>query len=408
MNEEKPTKSARPVLEAIRAELRSEASMGPSRLELEKRRLLASVDAGRPVTADTGHFGWAPRVAIAAAVLLAVIGAVTWRLIDRPELPSSIHLTGLWRLAGNDALASGQRARVPENQGAKIVWPDKTALWLASQAEVSLEGPDAVRFERGRLLASVAPREAARAFRIDTPLGRIIVHGTAFSVTGDGDRIAVRLYEGSVTFERSGETIPLTPGLELSLQKGDAPGVHPIDETGMLADLLITERTAHLEGPPVPELGRRFEMSALDIVVDRAPPEPADGVTPPRKRRVRNRSAAPGDAGDAKTSKPDGLFLDPEIEAIEVEAAEAPGDSDPAPRIEAMIRKGRYKDGIRAAEAYLEAHPKGRHVERVQFLKGYCQTRSGDLKAGREAFEHYLIEFPEGRYWKSVHDILGE
>jgi len=386
--------------------------MGPARLELEKRRLLAELDGTKEVleTRRTRTRRWLA----AAAVLLALGGAAMWRLADGERALAPVAIAGMWRLSEGDALSSGSPARVPGDRGAKIVWPDQTAVWLGPGAEVSLSPDDdaLVRFRQGRLLASVRPVEQGRSFRVSTFAGTVMVHGTAFSVTGDGGRVVIRLHEGEVTFEREGEALALTPGSELVVERGRPPQVREIDAVGVLADLMIAERTADLAGPPVPALGTRFEMPPIDIVVSRPAAEDSDALLPerPSKRRSGDRKAGtPSVRVEVPRGQPAAdLFLDPELEAIEVEAAETPADEDPAPLIEGMIRKGRYPACVEAADAYLAAEPKGAYSERVQFLKGYCQTRSGNLKAGREAFETYLIRFPEGRYWKRVSDILGE
>jgi hypothetical protein len=317
------------------------------------------------------------------------------------------------RLNQGESLFSGRSVRVPDGQGAKIVWPDQTAIWLAGNAEVSLLATDitSLQFQKGRLLASVRPVEPGKSFRVYTALGTVVVHGTAFSVSGDGDRIALRLHEGVVTFEHAGDSVTLAPGSELVMQKGRSFQVRRMDDTGVLADLMIAEKTADLEGPPVPILGRQFEMSTIDIVANK-PAAPVVETAPTerlKKRRAKPPKPALSDAGDIVGKKQgDDLFLDPDLEAIEVESVDVIQDKDPTALIESMIQKSRYISCIRAAETYLDTHPKGTFAERVHFLKGYCQTRSGNLKAGREAFETYLIRFPEGRYWKRVSDILGE
>jgi ferric-dicitrate binding protein FerR (iron transport regulator) len=411
------SRPGKPLLGEVRDALHSSAAMGPARLELEKRRLLARLEAAEEVTAVSEARNPRTRrwLVAAAAVLLALGGAAMWRVLDEGERARvPVALAGLWRLSEGDALSSGSPARVPGDRGAKIVWPDQTAIWLGPDAEISLAPPAAalVRFRQGRLLASVRPVERGGSFRVSTPAGMIVVHGTAFSVTGDSRRIALRLYEGRVTFEHAGKEIALTPGSELVMEHGRSPEVRKVDDMGVLADLMIAERTAALAGPPVPVLGTRFEMSPIDIVVTRPAPAGLDETPPERPSKRRPKTAKPGGASglaEAPQGQPErDLFLDPEIEAIEVKAAEAPGDEDPAPLIEPMIQKGRYPACVDAADAYLEAHPGGVYAERVQFLKGYCQTRSGNLKAGREAFETYLVRFPEGRYWKRVSDILGE
>jgi hypothetical protein len=403
---------------AMKEYLAKSADIGPSRLAVEQRRLLTAVEREKAGVQRrrSKSMKWVAAVAAAAAMILVIVGV---RILLKPTLTQSstpLTLSGLVQLKSGEALLSGNTATVPSSEGAKIVWPDHTAVWLreTSKIRVAETGEDTVELSEGRLLATVTPRAHAKPFVAKTPLGRVTVHGTVFSVSVNASHVVVRLYEGAVTFAYQGSDLSLRPGSELDVRKGKEPVIRPMDDTGVLADLMIGEKTATLEGPPLPLFGRDKEMPAATEAGAPALPKPSNTSTSrrPDKKPARNPKPSVPETRINESLQSTDSFVDPSLNDIEVkrvkESSMTAEDEDPTSHIESLMRQGDYEDCIALTDEYLKKFPSGTYAERIQYLKGCCETKAGDLKAGREAFERYLIQFPEGRQWKRVHQILGE
>jgi hypothetical protein len=287
-----------------------------------------------------------------------------------------------------------------------MIWPDSTVLWLKGSTcvEFDKEPLSRLKITTGALLASVAPRER-RDFAIQAPLGTVRVHGTVFAIRVRNETVTVRLHEGNVTFERPGKKTVLSSGESLHVEKGKKESVSLIDESGLLQDLMIAERTAELSGPPVPVLGRNIAMAPLDVVAKRPQSASRPSRPSPQKRPAQRLPASLKSSPSNTPDAGEALFVDPELQAIDVI------HQSTLPRhllIESLIRKRDYKNCIVEAEKALAFPAPDINSERVLYLKGYCEMRAGNLKAGREAFEHYLIPFPSGRRQKRIQEILGE
>jgi hypothetical protein len=418
MMDDKLKDNARPHLFALRKDLEARAKIDSARLALERRRLVAAIEEA-PTARVLGGNASSKTVWIissaAAAILLVIFGAWMYGNLDEQDNPSPLMLSGLQHLAKGDALLSGRIARVPSAGGAKIVWPNRTAIWLAENATMRISADVDTRVEliEGRLLAAVMPVANGKSFKVQTPYGTVEVHGTAFSVSCDQERVIVRLHEGAVTFRMKMKDISLQPGFKLTMRRGRSPTIAPIDDIDVMADLMIAEKTADLDGPKVPQLNRRDKMPQSARVADPVQSLNAADGSQPRAAGKKPKPSKPlsPDVKAAEPSRQDsGLFIDPSLNEVEVlsgnEAAKQ--DTDPSAMIESLMRQGDYVACIAACNDYLSRFQGGAYAERVQYLKGCCQTKSGDLKAGREAFERYLISFPEGRQLNRVNQILGE
>jgi hypothetical protein len=408
-------------IEAFKEALYADVHQGPARLSLERRRLLAKIsraesERGGIARRRLGRV-WLAAALSAAASVAALLAVVVIRGGADHEEVAPLELTGLWRLETGDALSQGGALTVPASEGAKILWPDHTAFWIGQRSEMAFSAGDinAPHLSEGRLLATVSPREKSASFRVGTPAGVVVVHGTVFSVSVAEDGVRVRLHEGRVTFDGKAGRVRLEPHSELFVAPGAAPVVSPIDDAGVLKDLMIAERTSGLAGPPVPDLGRYIAMPTMDVVV--RPKDPKDAEDPrPLDRKMARRGerrasrpatdlAAPPLADEPTLALPERDVNDPTLEDIEVVHRQA---QSAVPRIEALIRERRYAEGIAVADEYLKHQKVAEDADRVLYLRGYCEMRRGNLKAGREAFETYLIQFPKGRHWERVQDILSD
>jgi ferric-dicitrate binding protein FerR (iron transport regulator) len=369
---------AGPTLARLREELHADADLGPARLELERRRLVATVASGPRAARfrKAVALGAVAGLAAAAAALLVFIATAP---PAKPDAP--IRITGLVDVGAADPLTDGRTARVPPSSGAKLALADGTALWLGAESAVSSPdgGAHRIRLEAGRALAQVARQKGPARFVFETMYGDIEVHGTVFSARITAAGLTVDLYEGAVRFSRGDTSIDLKPGESLLVRRDGAIAARgPIDRAAVLADLMITEKTADLPGAPVPRLAPPAEIApgAASVESTARPISPAAPapVPPPEAKRPTRRPPA-----EAKAKEP----------AAPVEATAEPAPfAHPAP-----------------AEIAVEAAPP---ADEKLFLDAYEKAVSGEPEDARALLEKYLASFPDGRYWQRVAEILGE
>jgi len=368
---------AGPTLAKLREALHEDADLGPARLELERRRLVAAVSSG-PLAArfrKAVAFGAVAGLAAAAAALLVFFATSPPAEPDAP-----IRITGLVDVGAADPLAGGRTARVPPSSGAKLALADGTVLWLGADSAVSSPdgGVHRIRLEAGRALAHVARQKGPVRFVVETAYGDIEVHGTVFSLRVAATGLTVDLYEGAVRFSRGDASFDLKPGESLRVRRDGAVAARgPIDRAAVLADLLITEKTADLRGAPVPKLAPvEPEAAAVPAPTSIAPTPPA---APP---------AAPQAAPKRPVRKPPAVAPEPEP-AAPVDAPVAPAPLA-GPELTAIA---------------VEASPP---ADEKLFLDAYEKAVSGEPGDARALLERYLASYPDGRYWRRVAEILGE
>ncbi len=113
--------------------------------------------------------------------------------------PGSATVRDLSELRPGDVVAAGAEP-VSFGRAGLVTWTlaPGSALRVRSAAEVG----HTVVLERGSLRAEVTPRDPAEglveAFAVEVPGTRVAVHGTAFSVTLEGDRAIVDVEHGAV------------------------------------------------------------------------------------------------------------------------------------------------------------------------------------------------------------------
>lgn len=198
--------------EALRSRRAEPPELGPSRLELERRRLLARLaDEGRsrsPVRRPARPLRWAAAAAVAAACAAIAL------FYARPGEPV-VSLTGAWRVEPGDAIAGGALVRVPERGRASLLLPDGTRIAADGGAvlRVARGAGTEISLLEGRIAADVARREERSGpFVVSTEFGDVAVMGTVFAVAVDGEGATVRLYEGRVRLSSAGRGITLSPG----------------------------------------------------------------------------------------------------------------------------------------------------------------------------------------------------
>jgi hypothetical protein len=368
-----------PILGALRQELHADADLGPARLELERRRLVATIASGPHASR-----GARAAAAIAAVAAAAIAAAAAIYLVVAGETapappPRRAALAGLVDVGATELLAAGRAARVASSDGAKIALADGTAVWLAADTSVSAADPGAhrLRLDAGRALAHVAPQRGVRRFVVETPHGDIEVRGTVFAARVAESGLVIDLYEGAIRFSRGGVTVDVDPGESLRVRAdGAIASRSPIDRAAVLADLLITEKTAQLPGAPVPRLAPvEPEEVTAPAHAPPAPPPPAAAPGPPPPKRPLGK---------------------PPAEA----PATAPAPPPAAAPVEAAPLAGPELAGIAVVSAPA--------ADERLFLDAYEKAVSGEPEDARALLERYLAAFPDGRYWRRVAEILGE
>ncbi|MCP4593534.1 MAG: PEGA domain-containing protein, partial [bacterium] len=104
-------------------------------------------------------------------------------------------------LSFGSALGVGERLAVGQGQ-AVVDLSTGVTLFLDAETEVSIDRLSTkameVELSRGRLVAQVDPERVGPRFEITTRSGRILVTGTAFSVTTEKQQVEVEVFRGSV------------------------------------------------------------------------------------------------------------------------------------------------------------------------------------------------------------------
>ena len=343
----------------LRDELYAEVARSDSRLEMDRRRLVARIGRQEPERAP--RKGLIVGLSLGAAVAAAALALFVLIPIEEQAPPRPISLSGLWRVDFGDAVSAGSEIRVPPNAGAKLVMKDHTTFWLGASTRASMKDgdPSTITLTHGRMLTVVTPRKAGSDLTVKTPMGNVRIHGTTLSILVDGESMRVRLHEGTVDVISNGETIPVSPGHQVEVRRGAAIVVSPIDRAGVLADLMIAEKTADLDGPPVPR---------IDPAVEKHAKKAKDRIDPVTKKT-------------------------PET---------APSHKSRVSQI--SVRNKPKKDQDAGATGEVEEEV----IEEKLFTKAYVEAQAGNLSTGRKLLEEYLSAHPDGRYWQRVVDILGE
>lgn len=113
------------------------------------------------------------------------------------------------------------------------LWPD-AQVTLPPTADPNQRGPYRVRLDRGRMAASVAPRQADEPLAVLTPQLSVFVVGTRFSVNVDQEVTTVAVEEGRVRVERDQRILYLSAGDSVRSDdprlRGEMPAVPCADE----------------------------------------------------------------------------------------------------------------------------------------------------------------------------------
>ena len=354
------------LLRELRDELYAGVTRSDSQLELERRRLINRIGHEEPER--TSRQGLVIGLSLGVAVAAAALALFVLMPIEEQAPTAPISLSGLWRVSPGDAVSRGREIRVPPNAGAKLVMKDRTTFWLGASTSASMKDgdPSTITLTHGRMLTVVTPRRTGSGLTVETPLGNVVVHGTTFSILVDGESMRVRLHEGKVDVISNGETIPVSRGHQVEVRRGCALVVSPVDRAGVLADLMIAEKTVDLDGPAVPR---------IDPTVEKPASKTRDHLHPVTKRTPT--AEPPDEKRDRRISVRNGRKKDPVADEIEI------------------------------SEVVEEKAIEEELIEAELFTRAYVEAQAGNLSTGRKLLEEYLSAHPDGRYWQRVADILG-
>ncbi|HUT76707.1 MAG TPA: tetratricopeptide repeat protein [Polyangia bacterium] len=425
--------------------------LGPSRLELERRRLMARISAQpspilrrRRVALTVGFAG----AAVAAAAVALVVLAPT---LDWPGEPS-VTLSGVWRLEPGDAISRGLPVRVDEGSRARLVLPDGTSVEASSGARMALmtEDGSAIRLDAGHAVIAVAPRTPPGLFRAVTPDAEVQVHGTVFSVTVDrGSGTTVRLHEGEVRLVCRDRTIAMRPGhqivataaglvslgvfgeAERRLDAEVAPGHVPptAEEAGPGLARSGDDPAADPEEAPAPEIANLASAGADDApgpvaarTLGRPRPAPSIGEQVAEQQRLQHHDAVVELTGGAwergGTTDMDLLFrrarslgyLGRWSEAAEVYRRIAAVDTGRRAEAlylvaDALRRAGDFAGSAAVADRAIDAG--GPNADHAWSVKFGALTGLGRYEDAAEAAEVYLASHPTGAHVGEAHFVRG-
>jgi hypothetical protein len=236
----------RRVLMAIRWQA-AQAAPNPSNnghypVQSRKFRGFPSLDASRPY----GLVGGLAVVLLVSIAFLLVVRFVPPTGSDNShatlaDVAGVVEITSdqiAWQEAkSGDVLAAGQRIRTGPSSTATLVFFDGTQTRLAAETDLTLsilDGEDeSLRVEldqnRGRTRHDVVPLKGDEAFyRVHTPGGSAVVHGTVFDVRVSEEGAAeFDVTEGQVAVNAAGQEVLVGPG-QMTTAAADTPPAAPI------------------------------------------------------------------------------------------------------------------------------------------------------------------------------------
>jgi tetratricopeptide (TPR) repeat protein len=299
--------------EALRARRSEVPELGPSRLELERRRLVARLaDGGADTALARLGLSWTRGIAVAAAAAVVVAVAIAFFALRTGEMV--VTLSGEWKVEPGDAIASGALIRVPHGARAALTLADGSRIWADGDARIRIaEGAGfEVKLLAGRIAAEVAKRaKGADPFVVSSEFGTVSVMGTTFTVAVEAEGMIVRLYEGRVRLASAGRSVSLAPGRSARTTRDGIAALEVVPADVERADLAF--------------IGREIERAA----------------TPGPVAQTAESKIAPKPAGGGAKADLDRGKADLGRGKADLGAAKA---DDPVARLVALWRAGRYEE----------------------------------------------------------------
>lgn len=175
---------------------------------------------------------YAPALATALVLLLGSLVYVTWKQSGLQEIApvgvvtqaaGQFFLKGVSRpVQGNAIIKSrlslGEHFETRADSNAILTLRGPTHVKLNEKTLLHVTNDRELRIDSGRAWLDVA--KAPRNFKIETPAGRITVHGTVFDVNVTPDRTVVTVKSGKVEISNSASTAQLNAGEQGEMVRG--------------------------------------------------------------------------------------------------------------------------------------------------------------------------------------------
>jgi hypothetical protein len=323
---------------ADRRVARLAAALAPEALEAGARaRLVARIEAAaRAEAASPPRRPWLTWVAVplAAGAVAALV------LLVRPGTPPGSGSAGsdATTVAGGEAvLHAGPATRYRVER-------------LAAETRVTLDA--------GELRAEVARHDAAHPFVVQTPRARVVVIGTAFTVSDDGKQTRVHVEHGVVRVEHGAERVVLHAG-----ERWDSPDPAPTAPDAPPAASPPPQTRA--PGTPPPETTSPPAPAHAHKAADEGKPAPAKPAP-----------AAPA------ASTPEGAALADE-ERLLAEARRS------------LLEQGDAKGALVVLDEWAARHPDGSLEREALLLRIAAGGRAGTGATSAEAARRFLARYPD-------------
>lgn len=95
----------------------------------------------------------------------------------------------------------------------------RISVQLRGESTVTVASADTIRLNEGEIWTVV--KSNSGYFAVETPNGKVVVHGTTFGVIVRNGETHVALEHGAVTFGRGDNTVAMTPGMVATLKNGE-------------------------------------------------------------------------------------------------------------------------------------------------------------------------------------------
>lgn len=153
---------------------------------------------------------------------LASVQQIEGEVLILDENGTAQRLTSRWKIQRGRTIQSRNR-----ESSASLTYSDGTRLVLGGSTTLKFQKSESksIELKQGSLTASVVPQPVDRPMTIDTPIARVEVIGTRFSVESTADLAKVLVREGEVRVVRrlDGKELRVRAGMILSLRKDHEP-----------------------------------------------------------------------------------------------------------------------------------------------------------------------------------------
>lgn len=369
---------------------------------------------------------------IAATVALLALGATVWQGLGQESPPTAALQTpggeatptlsgsrfallvgevfaGSMAARSGDTLTAGERIETSKGR-VVVALPRGIVMSTGDHTRFRVLEPQPsvfeVEFDRGEALFAVEHLQEKGQFIVTTPLGRIEVTGTVFTIVATAGAVEVQLHEGAVTLVEPNGTVRAIASGERAVLGDTATTEIPkvaiqkaLVRARELAELELSERV-------LPLLVEADE--AIDAGMDLAVKEPAVRSRPGKRSETRSIKTLMKAARAAKSS---GDWLSAariyeELIASHRASAEAVTSLVSLGQIE-LNHLGRPAAAHGRFEAYLETPRPGPLACEALYGKARALAALGRRQQERQALEEYVQRYPNGPQFEAARKKLA-